>query len=648
MINAALGAALLAIGVGGVVATRDRMVAVGLRLQAAGAALLGVYGFVALATGASAGAEFTSRIEPRFGVDGLTALVLGILGLVAAPACLHAASYLGVNRRGRAIAGLLAVFIVVLAGVVCARDPLTLLTGWELMTVVPALMILIAHDANAAARKTVFRYVAITHLGGVGTWIAVLLLADAGAIGDPSRIASGSALQVAIALAAIVGMGTKAGLMPFHAWLPLAHPVAPAPASALMSGVMIKVAVYGLVRVLIEWIGLVPMWIGLVVLGLGAFSAVGGIVYALFQRDVKQLLAWSSVENVGIIVLGLGACLLLRGRGATDWAALALGAALLHAVNHALFKALLFLGAGTFERAAGSLGLDSLGGLLRRMPWAGGAFLVGALAIIGLPPLNGFASEWLTMQALLRVSVGDSLAAGLAGVLALAALAATAALGLVCFVKVIGLVLLGRPRRQAIEAAGEPAWSARAALLGLAVGCGALGLAPGLLAGQLVGLAPWAAAAPAGVGLTVPTTGSLPTGGIAAVLLVVTCGLFVSRGRRAAAPAPTWACGQPVDSVLEWTSAGFTKPLRLTLELLLRPEREVRTRTAAGVVLEVTYTGRVPHLIDERMYRPVERGAQTAARHARRLQGGRLGTYATYLIGLVVVLLAAARLGVFG
>ena len=274
-----------------------------------------------------------------------------------------------------------------------------------------------------------FTYLAVTHLGGAGTWIAILLLAQGRTrSAAPAAISSGSGLQIAIALAALVGMGTKAGVMPLHVWLPRAHPIAPAPVSALMSGVMIKVAIYGLVRVLVDWVGVLPVWFGVLVLGLGALSAVGGVVYALFQHDLKRLLALHSIENVGIIVLGLGACLVLRARGADTWAAFALGAALLHTLNHAVFKALLFLGAGAFERAVGSLELDRLGGLLRRMPWTGGAFLVGAMAIAGLPPLNGFASEWLTLQALLHVTAYGDVGDGIAGAIALAALAATAAL----------------------------------------------------------------------------------------------------------------------------------------------------------------------------------------------------------------------------
>ena len=648
MTGAGVVTGLAVVTAGGALAIRPRTFVAGVWMQALGALVLAVTGFGALAAGSAAGAGFTSGFEPSFGVDGLTAFFLGTLGVVAAPALAFSSAYMRPDGRGRAVAALTAAFVLVLAGVLCARDPLSFLVFWEVMTLLPAIVILIAHGASRTSRRIVFTYVAITHLGGAGTWVAILLLAQASAIGDPSAVPTGSGLQVAVALAALVGMGTKAGLMPLHVWLPRAHPIAPAPVSALMSGVMIKVAVYALVRVLIEWDGVQPTWIGVLVLGLGALSAVGGVVYALFQHELKRLLALHSIENIGIIVLGLGACLLLRSRGADEWAAFALAAALLHTLNHAVFKALLFLGAGAFERAVGSLELDGLGGLLRRMPWTGGAFLVGAMAIAGLPPLNGFASEWLTLQALLHVPAYGGVGDGIAGAIALAALASTAALAVLCFVKVVGLVLLGRPRRHQVESAQETPPAMRAGVVALAAACVVLGVAPGLLFGSLVGLAPWADDAPVHVGLPLPGTGSLPAGGIALVLVALVGALVLLRGRRAAAPAPSWACGQLVEPKLEWTSAGFTKPLRLVLEAVLRPQREVTVRTAGGVVQEVAHTGHVPHLIEEHLYRPATRVALAGAARARRLQSGSLGVYVFYLLGLVLVLLSAARLGVIG
>jgi hydrogenase-4 component B len=321
---------LSAIAVGGALAVHRSSFQTGVLVQAAGAAGVGIAGFWTLGSGSTLGAGFTSSLDPRFGVDGLSGLFLGTLGLVAAPALVFSVRYLQPSREGRAVAALTAAFVLALALVLCARDPLSFLTGWELMTLLSASLILVARRADRLSRQTVFNYLAVTHVGGVGTWIAVLLLSQAGAIGNPAAISSGSGLQTAIALAALVGMGTKGGVMPLHVWLPRAHPIAPAPVSALMSGVMIKVALYGLVRVLVEWVGVLPVWFGVLVLGVGALSAVGGVTYALFQHDLKRLLALHSIENVGIIVLGLGACLVLRARDADTWAAFALGAALLH------------------------------------------------------------------------------------------------------------------------------------------------------------------------------------------------------------------------------------------------------------------------------------------------------------------------------
>jgi len=634
------------ITVGAAGASRARWFARAVTLQAAGAALLSVAGSWALASGATVGSGFTSGFQPRFGVDGLTAFFLMTVGAVAAPTLLYARSYTRVAVGGRVVAALCGVFVLVLVEVLCARDPMTFLAGWELMTLLPAAMILVARP-DERSRHTVFLYVAATHLAGAGTWIAVLLLAHAGAIGGPP-VAQGSALQAAIALTALVGMGTKAGLVPFHSWLPRAHPIAPAPLSALMSGVMIKIAIYGLVRVLIDWLGVLPLWIGVLVLALGALSAVGGVLYAIFQHELKRLLAFHSIENVGIIVLGLGACVLLRARGDDLWAAFALGAALLHTLNHALFKSLLFLGAGSFERAAGALELDRLGGLLRRMPWTGAAFLLGAMAIAGLPPLNGFVSEWLTLQALLHVSAAGGVGDGAAGAVALAALAATAALAVLCFVKVVGLVLLGPPRRAAVAAATEVAAPMRAAVAALALGCVALGLLPALLLRKLVALAPWRTPASPTVSLHLPGTGALPTVGVALSLILLTSVLMVLRGKRSATPAPTWACGQVVEPHLNWTSAGFSKPLRLVLEVILRPEREIAVRSSGRVIQEVSYSGRVPHLLDERLYKPAVTLGLDAAHQARRLQTGRLGTYVGYLIALVLFLLAAVKVGAIG
>ncbi len=385
---------------GGALALARRLRAPSYLVQATGVALIGAAGLLLLLGAPAAGASFSNGAGLAFGLDGLTGFFLLTLAACACPALVYASSSMRDVPQGGLLGVLNAAFVLSLVGVLTARTGISFLLFWELMTLLPAAAILVTRR-ESSARTSVFQYLAITHLGGAGGWVALLLLAGVGGIGDPAAAsAAGTGIQAVIALAAVVGFGTKAGVMPFHSWLPRAHPIAPGHFSALMSGVMVKVAIYGLVRVVFEWLGASPMWLGLLLLALGALSACGGVIYALFQHELKRLLAFHTIENVGIILLGLGAALLLEAVHQPAWAALALAAALFHTLNHALFKGLLFLAAGSFARRVHSLDLDHLGGLLRRMPWTGGGFLLGAMAIAGLPPLNGFVSEWLTLRPL--------------------------------------------------------------------------------------------------------------------------------------------------------------------------------------------------------------------------------------------------------
>jgi hydrogenase-4 component B len=643
---AAIGAAALLVGA--VAPLLRPWPGASLALQALGTALLGVAGAAVLFGSAPLGAGFRDGLEPALGVDGLSGFFRATIALAAVPALLYARDYLAGAAGERVLVALGGLFLVSLCGVVSARDPSIFLACWELMTLAPAAAILVRRS-EPAVRHAVFVYLAVTHLGGAGVWICVLALAHYGALADPGALAAqGGGAEALVLVAALVGFGTKAGLAPLHSWLPRAHPVAPSHISALMSGVMIKVALYGLVRVLFEWAAPAPLWVGLAVLAIGLLSALGGVLFALVQRDLKRLLAFSSIENVGIVALGLGASILFASRGDATWAAIAFAAALLHVLNHAVFKSLLFLAAGSFERAVGSLDLDRLGGLLRRLPWTGGAFLVGAMAIAGLPPLNGFASEWLTLQALVHVALGPSLGLGLAGALAGAGLAATAALALFVFVKAVGLVLLGSPRRPEAAAAVEAPVGMRLGPVLLAGCCVALGAAPGLLVPKLMELAPQPRGIDTAPGLFVPGTGNLPSPWLLLGVVALTALAWRLRGGRRAAPVPAWACGQRVEPALAWSSAGFTKPLRLVLEGVLRPHREVEVVREGGLVRSVAYRGEVPHLFDTALYRPARRGALAGARVARRIQSGSVRAYAAYLLVLLLVAMALVRIGALG
>ena len=643
---AALGAALL---VAGSAAPLARVpAATALAMQAVGIGLLGGVGAAVLFGAAPVGAGFRDGLEPAFGIDGLTGFFLVTIALVALPSLAYARDYLRDARNERWLLALGGLFLVSLGGVVVARDPSVFLASWELMTMAPAAAILVRRT-DAEARHVVFVYLAITHLGGAGVWISLLTLAHYGALADPGALTGqGAAVQTLVIVAALVGFGTKAGLVPLHTWLPRAHPVAPSHLSALMSGVMVAVAIYGLVRVLFEWAAPVPLWVGPALLALGLLSALSGVLLALVQRDLKRLLAFSTIENVGIVALALGASLVFLHQGDRTWAALAFAAALLHTLNHALFKSLLFLTAGSFERAAGALDLDRLGGLLRRMPWTGGAFLLGAAAIAGVPPLNGFVSEWLALQALVHLGFGPSLGTGLAGAVAAAGLAATSGLALYCFVKAAGLALLGEPRTPEVASAVEPGATMRLAPFLLGGACVVLAAVSGLLLPTLAELAPGSPALAAHAGLEVPGTGSLPAPWLLVGIVVLTAFAWRLRGGRRADPMPAWACGQRVEPSLRWTSAGFTKPIVLVLQGVLRPVRAVEAVREGGLVDSIAYRGEVPHLFDVHLYRPLRSRALAAAGTVRRIQSGSVRAYAAYLLTLVLALLVLVRVGAIG
>jgi hydrogenase-4 component B len=477
----------------------------------------------------------------------------------------------------------------------------------------------------------------------------MLAIAHLGAFTDPHALAAQPAfVRSLLAGAALLGFGTKAGLMPFHSWLPRAHPAAPGHISAVMSGVMIKVALYGLARMLFEWLSPLPGWVAPVLLGASALSCVAGVLYALMQHELKRLLAFHSVENVGIIGLGLAASLLAAEAGQLQLAALAFAAAMLHTLNHALFKSLLFLCAGSFQRQVGKLDLDRLGGLLRTMPLTGTAFLAGSMAIAGVPPFNGFASEWLTLQALVQLALHGSQADAAMGALAAAALAATAALAVFCFVKVVGLVLLGAHRQKAVANSREVPATMTGPVIFLAGLCLAIGVVPAIALGPIGHLSPYGPLPASATGITLAVPGSGTFAPLAVAAFVAGCAAALQLARRRAgttAPSPMWICGQVPDSRLAWTSAGFTKSLRLVLAIVLRPRRTVSVELDGVLVHSVVHESEVPHLFDDMLFRPALSRVLAASQVLRRTQSGSLRAYLTYLLVTLGAVLAVVRLG---
>jgi len=581
-----------------------------------------------------------------FGLDPLSAVFLLAVLSVGAACAFYGLAYLAHERGHRAVGAahlLLAVLVAALAVVVVARAALPLLIAWEGMAVASYLLVVLEHD-RPAVRRAGMIYVVVTH---AGTLLLFTLFAIwAGGASDLSFGALAahppfSAGRGGIILAvALVAFGLKAGVVPFHFWLPEAHAAAPAHVSALMSGVVIKMGIYGLLRTVVLF-GAPPPWWGWVVLALGACSGVLGVVWALAQHDIKRLLAFHSVENIGIILLGIGAGALGVAYGHPLIAVLGFAGAALHTLNHALFKSLLFLGAGSVIHATGTREIDRLGGLGRHMPATAATFLVGSAAIVGLPPLNGFVSEWVVYQSLLRgASAGGAVQlAGLAAVV----LALIGGLALACFVKVVGAVFLGTPRHALATDPREAAPAMIRPLVGLAAACVVIGLVPiavvppALRVGSLVAGLPSAAAgfqADAAAGPATVFTVAL------ALSLLVAWALYaaIGSGRRPSETA-TWGCGYATPTPrMAYTASSFAAPLLGVF------------RAVSGVRTDRTAHAFATHAIDpvlDGLLLPAWRGARTAASWLRQVRHGGLSRY-LLLVGAAVVasllyLLAAGR-----
>ena len=555
--------------------------------------------------------------------DALSGIFLVALGSVTFAASLYAA---GAARQSgqRHEAAAFVLFLLGMLLVFGAQSVFSFLFAWELMTVASAVLVLGAARDRAVVRAT-YTYLTLTHIAAAALVVAFGLLAsvsdgqlDFASLGLSAGNLSGPARDV-VFLLLLVGFGTKAGAMPFHIWLPRAHPIAPSHVSALMSGVMIKAGIYGLIRFGFEMLGQGPEWWGLLVLGIGAASAVFGVLYALMQRDLKRLLAFSSIENIGIIYIGIGAALVARTAGLEELMSLALLAALFHALNHALFKGLLFLGAGAAISGSGAHHLDRMGGLAHVMPITAFVFGVGAAAISGVPPLNGFASEWLTFQALIGTAPQASLSplVGLALFGVIGSLALTAGLALACFVKAAGLAFLGRARSTAAAEATEVSRTMRVAMLALALGCIAVGVAAGPAASTLevavegiTGAVATVANRPADLAVSAPGVAAIyVSAGIAALLVVLS--LFFAAGllRQRVRQEQVWTTGIAPEARFGYTAASFAKPIALFYRRILRPRRELDLELHPGTPYPraIRYESETTLLVEDRIAPPLHR-----------------------------------------
>lgn len=670
MFNLLLGtlACFSAGAVGALISARSPAVA---RIVGHGGALLGAVAALTFAIGGLAGGKMQLNVPDllpiggaAFGVDRLSAFFVVVVALGALPSALYAIGYTREYTGTHSLAGMgfaFNVFVAAMILVPLARNVLTFLALWELMSLASYFLVITEHERDDTLRAG-WIYFVMTHAGFAALLVGFLLLSRATGTADFTAWSAAAAsldpaLRNLIFVLLALGFGSKAGVIPLHVWLPRAHPAAPSHVSALMSGVMIKLGVYGLMRVAFDWLGVGPTWWGGTTLVLGAVSGVLGVLYALVDADLKRLLAYSSVENIGIILLGLGAAMLFHASHLPGLAALALVAALYHTLNHAAFKSLLFMGAGAVLHAARTRNMEELGGLMKRMPQTAAFFLVGSLAIAALPPFNGFVSEWLTFQSLLLSFQIPLHMVNLIFTSGVAALALTSGLAAACFVRAFGITFLALPRSERAGLAHEVGGTMRAAMALLVIACVVLGVAPALILTPLeatvfefmgshaemqfnftavVASREFGWVAPLGIAI-----------GLVAFLMAIPLALRLMGASRQRRFYETWGCGRALQTArFEYTATAFANPFKRVFALLYRPVKELDIEfhpESRYFVRTIEYYNEGRLIFEDALYRPLLRMIQAAAREARVLQSGNVHGYLVYiLIALVALLILTA------
>jgi formate hydrogenlyase subunit 3/multisubunit Na+/H+ antiporter MnhD subunit len=586
----------------------------------------------------------------QVGLDPLSAFFLVPTFLLAGLAAIYSLGYFKPwkNRNPGRFWFFYNALVASMAIVLTARNGVLFLVAWEAMALA-SFFLVVFDDEEASTREAGWIYLVATHIGTAFLIALFILLGRASGSQDFAAYAVPAGRAGGLFLLALIGFGTKAGLFPLHVWLPEAHPAAPSPVSAVMSGVMIKTGIYGIVRTLV-FLGAVPGWCAWAVLGLGVATGLIGILFALAQRDLKRVLAYSSVENVGIVFLGLGLGLVGMHRHLPVLAVLGFAGAFLHIWNHALFKGLLFLGAGAVVQATGTRNLESLGGLLKRMPWTGATFLAGAIAICSLPPFNGFAGEFLMYAGAFKAMLGRGPSA-LVGLVVLLALGLIGGLAAACFARAFGIAFLGEPRSPASASAREVAASMRAPMVVLAVLC----LAIGLFAGWVLRFLEPAVAQVSGLslesgGLWVTTLNGwlfpVSLGALLLLLLALVWALAVLRRRllapRAVRETVTWDCGYaaPAPS-MQYTAASFAQPLTRGAQAILRPERNMRL--PCGIYPgSSSHDAITPDGASRFLFAPLFVRARDLFTRLHPLQHGQVHLYILYIVVTLMVLLAWA------
>lgn len=597
-----------------------------------------------------------------FSSDPLSLFFAGLILLISVPSAIYSIGYM----RGEYSASkkalnwaLFLLFVASMISVVTAGNALYFLLAWEIMSLVSYFLVVFDNEHEKSVKAGTI-YIVMTHIGTALIISAFLImyrycgsfefLAMKQACGSMSP-----SLRNLVFMFLLAGFGTKAGMVPLHVWLPYAHPQAPSHVSSLMSGVMIKTAVYGIIRFIMIILGDGPSWWGISIMAFAAASCLIGIIYALMENDIKRLLAYSSVENMGIILLGVGASILFTTLNLPVLAVLAMTAGLYHLVNHAVFKSLLFLCAGSVYKMTGTKNMEQLGGLIKKMPWTAGAFLVGAMGISALPPFNGFVSEWLTLQtfflgALSIAGKGKLLMGMFAAIVAL-----TGGLAAACFVKAFGITFLAAPRSQKAVDAREVSGSMKTGVVFLAVLTAAFGLAASTVTQYISKIASFALGSKVpGITFTLNPfvlapdahNGAFTSVPLLALLLILTTGIaaaliYIFYGRAATRSERTWGCGYyNLTPRTEYTGTGFTKPFRIAFSFMLRPYRKT-TKIEGGDYHAKSFKYEVytTHLIKKYLYDMAYKIVIASAQRMRKLQPGSMHLYIAYIFVTIILLI---------
>lgn len=605
-----------------------------------------------------------------FHIDKLSAFFIFVISLISLFCSVYGLGYIK-HFYGKYSIGALGffyhLFIAGMLMVVSASNGLFFLIAWEIMSIASYFLVVYDRD-NESNVKAGFLYLVMTHIGTAFIILAFLLVHEFTGSFDFEAIRSGAVfipvvVKNIIFIAALIGFGTKAGIIPFHIWLPSAHPAAPSHVSALMSGVMIKTGIYMMIRVFFDMLAPFPTWWGITILIIGSISALLGVLYALTEHDIKRLLAYHSIENIGIILLGIGSALVFASLGNTNLALFGLGAALFHTLNHATFKSLLFLSAGSVINQTHTRNIEEYGGLIKLMPQTAIFFLIGSMAISALPPFNGFFSEWMTFQTLLQGMMLGGIFMKLLFVLAAGALAITGGLALACFVKAFGATFLARSRSYEAEHAKESPFALSVGMGALATCCLLFGIFSGYLGAIFLKIGAslsvfnnisWPVVSLSDYKLVAPNSfGSVPAlflflFFVLTIVLIILLTRFAVNKNQKIKIGPTWDCGSNLTPRMEITATGFARSIVLIFAGILKPsiqhgieyhDSEIRYLPKSRMVSLSTRD-----VYGDYFYHPLHRLITTMSLLAKKIQSGNINVYVLYIIITLVLCLFFAQL----